>query len=76
MTTFQKSCIITSVKWLRALQVGKQTLNKGGKQMPIYINKIKASAEDIKALFENVRQKKDRIKRLTVCYGQIRIYTV
>ena len=44
--------------------------------MPIYINKIQASKEDIKALFENVRQKKDRIKRLTICYGQIRIYTV
>lgn len=44
--------------------------------MPIYINKVLADSKDIQALFENVRQKKDRIKRITFCYGQMRIYTV
>ena len=44
--------------------------------MPIYINKIKATAEDIKALFENVRQKKDSIKRVVFLKNSTRIYTV
>lgn len=44
--------------------------------MPIYINTIKASAEDIKALFDNVGQKKDHIKRVVFLKSCTRIYTV
>ena len=46
--------------------------------MPIYINVLTkpASAEDIKALLDNIRQKKDRIKRVVFLKSCTRIYTV
>lgn len=46
--------------------------------MPIYINILSepATAEDIKALFDNIRQKKDSIKRVVFLKNCTRIYTV
>lgn len=44
--------------------------------MAIYINTVKASAEDIKALINNLLEKKDRIKRVVKFKNITRIYTV
>lgn len=44
--------------------------------MDIYINTVKASAEDIKALINNLLEKKDRIKRVVRFKHSTRIYTV
>ena len=44
--------------------------------MEIYINTIKATAEDLKALKQAVKNKKDRVKRIVLFQSKIRIYTV
>ena len=44
--------------------------------MEIYINTIKATAEDLKALKQAVKMKKDRVKRIVLFQSKIRIYTV
>lgn len=50
---------------------------KGGKRnVDIYINTIKASKEDLKALKQALKNKKDRIKRIVLFQSKIRIYTI
>ena len=44
--------------------------------MEIYINTIKATADDLKALKQAVKNKKDRVKRIVLFQSKIRIYTV
>ena len=42
----------------------------------IYINTVKASAKDVRELNENLKQKKDSIKRIVIFKNYVRIYTV
>lgn len=44
--------------------------------MSVYINTIKANAEDLRTLKRDIKNGKNRIKRIVLFKNKVRVYTV